>query len=156
MRHFKNLKTVVISILLVLSFSSVKAQKKHSYIEKHKEIAAQLSQEYGIPSTVILAVAFVESGGGTSKNSQILNNHFGIVGKNTVNKSRYRSFLSTQDSFRAFCDLLSRKKYYQRLKGNDDHSEWVKAIAKAGYSTQPQEWMRRINLMIKKIEPQLD
>ena len=80
MRHFKNLKTVVISILLVLSFSSVKAQKKHSYIEKHKEIAAQLSQEYGIPSTVILAVAFVESGGGTSKNSQILNNHFGIVG----------------------------------------------------------------------------
>lgn len=156
MRHFKNLKTVVISILLVLSFSSVKAQKKHSYIEKHKEIAAQLSQEYGIPSTVILAVAFVKSGGGTSKNSQILNNHFGIVGKNTVNKSRYRSFLSTQDSFRAFCDLLSRKKYYQRLKGNDDHSEWVKAIAKAGYSTQPQEWMRRINLMIKKIEPQLD
>ena len=156
MRHFKNLKTVVISILLVLSFSSVKAQKKHSYIEKHKEIAAQLSREYGIPSTVILAVAFVESGGGTSKNSQILNNHFGIVGKNTVNKSRYRSFLSTQDSFRAFCDLLSRKKYYQRLKGNDDHSEWVKAIAKAGYSTQPQEWMRRINLMIKKIEPQLD
>ena len=156
MRHFKNLKTVVISILLVLSFSSVKAQKKHSYIEKHKEIAAQLSQEYGIPSTVILAVAFVESGGGTSKNSQILNNHFGIVGKNTLNKSRYRSFLSTQDSFRAFCDLLSRKKYYQRLKGNDDHSEWVKAIAKAGYSTQPQEWMRRINLMIKKIEPQLD
>ena len=95
MRHFKNLKTVVISILLVLSFSSVKAQKKHSYIEKHKEIAAQLSQEYGIPSTVILAVAFVESGGGTSKNSQILNNHFGIVGKNTVNKSTvFQKFLN--------------------------------------------------------------
>ncbi|WP_245688726.1 glucosaminidase domain-containing protein [Riemerella columbipharyngis] len=113
-------------------------------------MANELSIKYGIPSSVILAVAFVESGAGTSKNAKILKNHFGIVGKNTVNRSRYRSFKSVRASYEAFCKLLSRKKYYARLKGKKNFSEWVHAIAEAGYTTVPKEWIRRVTFVNKK------
>lgn len=149
MRYLNQFKLLVAGILLTFGLSgNVKAQQ--GYITNYKSIANELSNKYGIPSSIILAVAFVESGGGTSKNSKTLNNHFGIVGKNTVNSSKYKSYGSVRESYEAFCQLLTRKKYYSRLKGNDNHSEWVKAIASAGYSTQPAEWMRRINLIINK------
>ena len=96
MKHFTNFKTGIVSILLFL-FSHL-ANAQHTYINNHKPMAEQLSKEYGIPSAIILAIAFVETGGGTSKNSKTLNNHFGIVGKNTVNKSKYKSFPSVQES----------------------------------------------------------
>lgn len=103
--------------MFVLSFGSLKAQ--HSYIEQNKMMAMELSVKYGIPSSIILAIAYVETGGGNSKNSKALNNHFGIVGKNTVNNSRYKSFASVNESYEAFCELITRKKYYGQLKGNE-------------------------------------
>ena len=148
MKHFKSLKLAIISVVLILISANVNAQK--TYISQNKQIADHLSKEYGIPSSIILAVAIVESGAGTSKNSKTLNNHFGIVGKNPVSNSKYKYFESVQASYRAFCELLSSKKYYSRLKGSDNHTDWISAIANAGYSTQPKEWMRRINLVINK------
>jgi len=150
MKLLKASKIVILSLFLTLF--SVNAQAQHSYFQKHMSTATELSQEFGIPSAVILAVAFMETGGGTSKNSKVLNNHFGIVGKNNVPgyKSRYKSFNSVTDSYRAFANLVSRKKYYSKLKGSEDLKAWVHAIASAGYSTQPAEWTRRVLLVINK------
>jgi flagellum-specific peptidoglycan hydrolase FlgJ len=142
----------IVILSLVLSFVSLPIYaQKHNYIEDNKTLAKNLSTKYGIPSSIILAIAFVESGGGSSKNSQKLNNHFGIVGKNNIG-SKYKQFSSTEESYEAFCKLLTQKKYYTALKGTNDFSAWVKAIASAGYSTQPQEWMRRLNLIINKYQ----
>ena len=127
-------------------------QKKHNYIETNQKMATELSKKYGIPSGVILAIAFVETGGGTSKGAKTYNNHFGIIGKNKIVKSRYKSFNSTKESYEAFCKLITSKKYYPNLKGNNDLSEWVKAIASAGYSEEPVEWKRRVNLIIDKFD----
>lgn len=145
------LKVVFISLFLSFSFA-LYGQQKHQYIQNNKDLANELSQKYGIPSAIILGVAFVETGGGTSRNSKVLNNHFGIIGKKRTKKSKYRSFSSKRESYEAFCKLLSRKKYYAELKGNEDHTLWVQAIADAGYSTQPKEWMRRVNLIIDKFQ----
>lgn len=145
MNYFK-----VVIISLVLSLFSTKSFAQNSYIKEHQSIAKELSQKYGIPSSIMLAIAFVETGGGSSKGAKTYNNHFGIVGKNTVTKSRYRSFSSVRESYEAFCKLLSRKAYYTKLKGTTDKTEWINAIASAGYSTQPTEWKRRIHLIIDK------
>ena len=51
------------------------------YVKLFKPYADSLSKEYGIPAAVMLGVAILESGSGTSKNAKALNNHFGIVGK---------------------------------------------------------------------------
>ena len=152
MKHnLKYLRIVILSLVLSFVSLNLNAQQKHSYIQKNKTLAEKLSTKYGIPISIILAVAFVESGGGTSKNSKTLNNHFGIVGKNNIG-SRYKQFESKEASYEAFCKLIARKNYYSALKGTEDFGKWVKAIASAGYSTQPGEWMRKINLIIHKYQ----
>lgn len=147
---FGYVRIVILSLVFSLVSIDTYAQK-HNYIEKNKTLAENLSTKYGIPSSIILAIAFVESGGGTSKNSKNLNNHFGIVGKNNTG-SKYKQFDSVEESYEAFCKLIAKKKYYSSLKGTEDFSTWVKAIASAGYSTQPQEWMKRINLIVNKYQ----
>ncbi|WP_300672646.1 glucosaminidase domain-containing protein [Soonwooa sp.] len=149
MRHFTSFKIVIVSLFLTLGFTFAKGQQ--SYVKDYKSLATELSSQYGIPATIILSIAFVESGGGTSKNSKILNNHFGIAGKNTVSSSKYKSFSSVRESYEAFCQMVSRKKYYAQLKGSENYAEWVKAMAAAGYSTQPEVWKSRINSIISKI-----
>lgn len=144
MKHFK---IIIISILIALS-SALYAQ--NNYISQYKTLASELSKEYGIPSSIILSIAFVETGGGTSKMSKVLKNHFGIVGKNTITKSKYKSFNSAQESYIAFCKIISKKKYYAELKGNNNHHEWITAIANSGYSTNPTEWKKRLNYVITK------
>jgi Bax protein len=137
-------------LCLIILLFSLKISAQNSYINQYKPLATELSKEFGIPSAVILSIAYVETGGGNSKHAQTLNNHFGMVGKNTVNSSRFKSYESSKESFRAFCEMISRKKYYQKLKGNLDYSEWLNAIASAGYAAKPMEWKQKINMVIKK------
>ena len=135
---------------LIILFFSLKISAQNSYINQYRSVAADLSKEFGIPSAIILSIAYVETGGGNSKHAQTLNNHFGMVGKNTVNSSKFKSFESSKASFRAFCEMIARKKYYQKLKGNLDYSAWLNAIASAGYAGKPAEWKQKINTVIKK------
>lgn len=145
MRNF-NIKLLSFIVL----FFSLSISAQNSYINQYKPLTIELSKEFGIPSAIILSIAYVETGGGNSKHCQTLNNHFGMVGKNTINSSKFKSFSSSKESFRAFCEMISRKKYYQKLKGNLDYSEWLNAIASAGYAGKPTEWKNKINLVIKK------
>jgi len=151
----KNIRTIrsvgfKVLFLAILYTGCVKtsfAQTK--YINNHKSIVDSLSKAYGIPSSVILGIAILESGNGQSRNSKLLNNHFGIVGANKLKqthgiKSAYRQYNEPVGSFVHFCKLISNKYFYNRLKGSDDASKWVDAISKSGYSTHPQTWKERI------------
>ena len=136
----------------------VNAQDK-SYITNHKFIAAVLAQHYGIPASVILAVAAVESSGGKGPTAKVLNNHFGIVGKNDIvnsrgHKSRYKQYDNEFASYVDFCKLISHKHFYQRLKGSEDCAAWVKAISNTGYSEQPEQWRQKVFGVLSSIKLQ--
>lgn len=140
-------KVLFLALLYIASVENSFAQNK--YINNHKSIADSLSKVYGIPSSVILGIAVLESGNGQSRNSKLLNNHFGIVGTNKLKqthgiKSAYRQYSDPMGSFVHFCKLISNKYFYTRLKGSDDANKWVDAISKSGYSTHPQTWKTRI------------
>ena len=139
-------KVLVLGLLALMLTSNA---QNTSYITEHKSMVTELSEQFGIPYSVILAVAMVESSSGQAHAAQKLNNHFGIVGKNSQRsksgfKSRYKQYASEQESFLDFCRVISHKEFYARLKDNVDSKEWVKAISKAGYSEQPQVWEKRI------------
>lgn len=128
-----------------------------NYIEKHLPLADSLSKVYGIPPAIIMGVAIVETGGGASRNSKLLNNHFGIVGPNNLKqthgiKTRYRQYEDVKASFAAFCQLISNKYYYAKLKGSEDAEKWLESIARAGYSTQPSVWKKRIMMTISRYD----
>lgn len=72
------IRTLVIGQLL--GFSFVFGQQKPVYFDDYRALADSLSLVYQIPSCVMLAVAYHESGGGVSVVAKKLNNHFGIAG----------------------------------------------------------------------------
>jgi len=149
----ENHRTGLLVLLVMLAFQTVSAQSK--YIKQYKPIADSLSDIYGVPTSVMLGVAIIESGAGKSRNCKLLNNHFGVKGKNDLLKTKgiktsYKQYPDGRASYVAFCKLMTKKKFYHKLKGKNDHKLWLDAISKAGYSTVPDEWKRNITAAIRK------
>ncbi|MBN8784923.1 MAG: muramidase [Sphingobacteriales bacterium SCN 48-20] len=148
-------RTFIFLGLLALMVLTVPARAQKAYISNYRPLADSLSAVYGIPSSVILAVAIVESGAGTTRNARLLNNHFGIVGSNRLQKThgirtRYKQYPSVAASYAAFCQLVARRKFYPKLKGEKDYRKWVEAISKTGYSERPAEWRKKIITAIQR------
>lgn len=127
----------------------------HRFILKYRPIADSLSQSYGVPASVILAISLLESGSGTSRNARLLHNYFGIVGKNNLLqtrgiRTRYKQYASDTASFIDFCRLMTRKRFYATLKHNANATRWVQAISQAGYSEVPTIWQKRVLSTIRQ------
>lgn len=126
-----------------------------AYVKRWLPVAENLEKDYGIPVPVILGIAIHESGSGTSRHAKLLNNHFGIKGKNNLLKekgikSAYRQYDNVEECYEHFCKVIKKKSFYKTLKGNKDHTLWITAISKAGYSVIPEIWKERVLSTIKK------
>lgn len=146
------LKLLLAFFLLVIANPAFTQSK---YVKKYKPLADSLSAEYGVPAAVILGVAILESGSCSSRNCKLLNNHFGIVGKNNLLKTkgvktRYKQYPDARASYVDFCKLMKKKKFYKKLKGDMDYNKWVDAISKAGYSEVPDYWKEKVTATIQK------
>jgi len=95
-------------ILLILMVATYMASSQN-YFKTYRPITDSLEKEYGIPSLVILGIAYHESGGGKSYLAKTSNNHFGIKGKNHYIKSSYKSFDLVIESYEMFCSVISKK-----------------------------------------------
>lgn len=140
-------------IVLVISSSKQVFSQTNKYIRQYTRLADSLSRIYSIPKNVILAIAVVESSSGLGKNHLLLNNHFGIVGRNNLLnthqiKTRYKQYPDAVSSFKDFCVLISKKRFYPGMRGVWDCSEWVKAISEVGYSAIPTLWIKRVSFVI--------
>jgi Bax protein len=142
---------------ILFSLLSVLANAQHAYFQKYQPVADSLESVYGIPSAVILAVAFHESGAGKSQVATLLNNHFGIKGSNNLMEthkiqSKYKYYPSVNESYNGFCRLVSSKKYYAGLKSANtkDCKKWVESIASAGYAGNAERWTNSIMGVIQK------
>jgi len=124
----------------------------HRYIDRFLPLSKSLSIEFGIPVSIILGVSTLESGSGTSKNCKQLNNYFGVTGRNALKKRRsaYKQYDSAEASFRDFCGIISRKSFYQKLKGNKNYSKWLTSMNHSSYAGAKGVWISRITSIIKK------
>jgi len=131
-----------------------------AYIVRFKDIAISEMNEYGIPASIKLAQALLESANGNSSLARNANNHFGIKctstwqGK-TVLKSDdnpddcFRVYANPEESFRDHSEFLLRKRYAALFELNkDDYIGWARGLKKAGYATNP----RYAELLISLIE----
>ena len=156
------------SLLFVLSIS---AQNREAYIAKFSVIAVNEMHRSGIPASIKLAQAILESNAGASMLAVQANNHFGIKCGNTwkgkkmyrkdddrngqgrLIKSCFREFRSAEESFVAHSDfLMDAKKAYRYgplFKLDDkDYKGWAHGLKKAGYATNS----RYPQLLIRIIE----
>jgi len=141
------------TILLILSLFSlaIASHAQHTrmaYISTFQELAIEEMGRSGIPASIKIAQACLESRNGNSELSQKSNNHFGIKCKrNWKGKKVYydddhknecfRRYRSVKDSYIDHTNfLMSNQRYAFLFKlSPNDYKGWAKGLKKAGYAT---------------------
>lgn len=143
-------------ILFLVTSCILKAQSAaEKYIQKFDSLAIEVLMKYEIPASLVLGVAMQESAAGTSKLCRVNKNHFGVKTRVKSSKtksgyvSKYRTFETDEDAYLHFGEMISKRKYYQKLKGNMDYMLWLKAMKAAKYATSP-HWISHVDAMIKR------
>lgn len=125
--------------------------KNSEYASKYAPEACEQMKRYGIPASVILAQAILESSNGQSQLARNENNHFGIkatqswisnggkYGLYTDDKpnEKFCSYASVGDSYEHHSQFLKNSTRYKGCfsLSADDYKGWTKGIEKAGYAT---------------------
>ncbi|MDR0421362.1 MAG: glucosaminidase domain-containing protein [Prevotellaceae bacterium] len=155
-------KKSLLLALLILITHCIFAQKltREQYIEKYRNIAIRQMKSYGIPASIILAQACLESNNGNSSLAVKGKNHFGIKCAGWQGRKVYHDDDKANECFRAygtdeesFVDHSDFLRYRQRyaflfdLKITD-YKGWARGLKKAGYATAP----KYAEMLIKIIE----
>lgn len=129
------------------------------YIETYKNVAMQHMTEYGIPASIKLAQAILESGYGTSNLARHANNHFGIKCHGWEYATYYQDDDEKDECFRSYhhpvysfidhSEFLTTRGRYSFLFELDplDYVSWANGLSKAGYATNPDYPKLLINLI---------
>ena len=151
------------ALTLVLTINAVAQDRttKEQYIEQYKQLAIDDMEKYGIPASIKMAQALLESDAGNSRLARQANNHFGIKCKKdwtgeTIHhdddapQECFRKYPSAQESFHDHSEFLDRSPRYQGLFELDplDYKAWAYGLKAAGYATNP----KYPELLIKLIE----
>ncbi len=119
-----------------------------AYIAQYKTIAMKEMKRTGVPASITLAQAIVESNSGESNLAKKHNNHFGIKCKSDWTGAKtYQDDDAKQECFRAYdAAELSFKDHSNFLKNRPnyvdlflldpvDDTAWAYGLKKAGYAT---------------------
>lgn len=183
------MKNVLLSLTLIFLFAACSSKKKHtnyhkenkkiekvadrksdkdypsyttlSYIDRFKNISIEEMNRYGIPASITLAQAILESGTGKSDLAKYANNHFGIkCTKDWKGKGYYkdddakdecfRVYNNPEESFKDHSQFLKRKRYASLFElDKNDYEGWAKGLKDAGYATNPRYPQLLIGLIEK-------
>ncbi len=143
---------------------------REAYIEEYREIAVQEMERAGVPASIKLAQAILESDFGRSDLAKRANNHFGIKcganwdgrefykedddydAKGKLIKSCFRVYRSPEASFIAHSEFLrdptkeERYGFLFRLNPTD-YKSWARGLKTAGYATAATYHDRLINII---------
>lgn len=147
-------------ILEATSSVKVTTQMVLDYISTFKETAKDNMRNHGVPASITLAQAILESGVGQGTLSQKANNHFGIkchkewTGPSVrydddSEKECFRKYSHASESFRDHSLFLTSRGWYADLfkLDIDDYKNWAKGLKAAGYATDPKYPIKLISLI---------
>jgi hypothetical protein len=154
--HFMHLLKTSIFIFIAHLMVAVQAQlpeqkiTREEYIEMYKEAAIEEMNAFGIPASIKLAQAILESGSGNSNLALNAYNHFGIkCHKGWIGLSYhmdddeknecFRKYNNSLESFKDHSIFLTTRDRYATLFQLDvkDYKAWAHGLKNAGYATNP-------------------
>ena len=141
------------------SDSDPQRNTRAEYIAAWKDVAIRHMHTHGIPASITLAQAILESGDGNSELARKANNHFGIKCHDWKGKKSYhdddkkgecfRKYKSAEESFHDHSLFLKRSRYlFLYDYDHTDYKSWARGLKKAGYATNP----KYAQLLIRLIE----
>jgi Mannosyl-glycoprotein endo-beta-N-acetylglucosaminidase len=167
-RHF--LGSIALIIACLPTQKALGFDLAHQYIAQFKDLARQEQRLTGIPASIKLAMALLESGCGQSYLATKGNNHFGIKWWNVANDgaafletfdddknkhgkpvpSRFIKFSSVEASYKKHSDVLLRPRYQVLFTyAANDYRSWAFGLEACGYATAKGYGWRLIELIEK-------
>lgn len=146
--------------LQIFAQTSGRQMTREEYVSAYKDMAIREMYEFGIPASIKLAQAILESGNGNSKLASEGNNHFGIKCHGWQGKSMkvdddapqecFRKYDNPDQSYKDHSAFLTTRPRYASLfeLETTDYKGWAHGLKQAGYATNP----RYPELIIKIIE----
>lgn len=144
------MKRILLLLALATLFLSAAKNPRQTYIDRYYPLAVREMQRTGVPASITLAQALLESGAGLSPLAAQANNHFGMKCHNDWTGEKFfkdddkadecfRVYPSVEESYRAHSDFLrGRERYHSLFELNPtDYKEWAKGLRRAGYATDP-------------------
>jgi flagellum-specific peptidoglycan hydrolase FlgJ len=136
-------------------------QDRLDYIDSYRDIAIAEMNRFGIPASIKLAQAILESNAGQSTLARKAKNHFGIkCGKywdgetfykedddydhrGKIIASCFRKYGHARESFTAHSEFLADPQKGHRYAflfdyGSTDYERWAYGLKRAGYATNPE------------------
>ena len=155
-------KLFILGVLVIGTMSSW-AQKQNptylAYIEEWKTIAIQEQQDYGIPASITMAQALLESQAGQSELALNAKNHFGIKCTNEwfggvyyhdddKKDDCFRQYGNAAESFKDHSIFLKRPRYSTCFEiAVEDYEGWARRLKECGYATDPSYAPKLIKLI---------
>jgi LysM repeat protein len=155
MRYF------LFAFIFIYSVSAVFSQTtRKEYIERYQVLAIEEMNRTGIPASIKMAQACLESSNGNSVLSIKSNNHFGIKCKSTwtgktvkhdddEKNECFRKYNSVEESYIDHSNfLMSSPRYFSLFQLQpDDYVSWAHGLKKAGYATANDYAQRLIKII---------
>jgi len=145
--------SIVLIVFFYLGHFSGFSQKQDAradYIEKYSNLAVQEMKRSGIPASITMAQALLESDNGLSDLALTAKNHFGIKCHKTWTGKRFyydddnlndcfRVYRRIKDSYKDHSSFLMTRSRYASLFELDskDYKAWARGLKAAGYATNP-------------------
>ena len=155
-------KLLILAVLMVGTMSSW-AQKQNptylAYIEEWKAIAIQEQVDYGIPASITMAQALLESQAGQSELAVEAKNHFGIkctsewfggvyYHDDDSEGECFRQYGNAAESFKDHSLFLKRTRYSTCFEiAVEDYEGWARRLKACGYATDPSYAPKLIKLI---------
>ena len=159
-RQFILIKWCIFCSFLPFAVQSQQNISIEQYIETYKYVAMSEMRTSGIPASIKMAQAILESGFGNSELATRANNHFGIKCHGWPGASYYYTDDEPDECFRKYANpmlsffdhtefLTTRPRYAFLFDYDpDDYKSWARGLRRAGYATNPQY----ASLLIRLIE----
>lgn len=160
MKHILSLGILFSLSIMVMFGKTTDKMTVEQYVNKYKDLAIKEMKRTGIPASITMAQAILESGTGNSTLARKSNNHFGIKCHNDWKGKKvyhdddkrhecFRKYKTVYDSYRDHSTFLTEKSRYAslfKLKPTD-YKGWAHGLKKAGYATDPRYAHRLIKII---------
>ncbi|HKK59316.1 MAG TPA: glucosaminidase domain-containing protein [Salinivirga sp.] len=154
-------RIIILLLLFVLSLmASAQDISRSDYIEQYSDVAISEMRRTGIPASITMAQAILESSNGNSRLARRANNHFGIKCHSNwsgqtikhdddARNECFRKYRNADESFKDHSAFLVNGARYQFLFDYKptDYKRWARGLKKAGYATNPHYAKKLIELI---------
>ncbi len=143
------MKHGILLFLFIFLMSAAQAQiSREQYILRYQILAIEEMGRSGIPASIKMAQALLESGNGNSQLAKASNNHFGIKCKSNWTGQKvyydddepgecFRKYKTVEDSYIDHTNFLMGNPRYAFLftLSPTDYKRWAEGLKDAGYAT---------------------